>query len=290
MSSNVEDTCEASLKKRRANNIKKLMKEYKLVFGELIETKVQKKKKLKLQSLSAICQEKPNKNDTELFWVMQNSTKNLKRITVLQNQPIDDSRDSQIAKTEKNILLPKKTEIAQDMSNEISNPTCNLATKMTKDINNNYNKTVFTRETSSFNQNVLKEDSNIHNNASLANSNKSDIENATAKSDVFSKFERLPDIIIKNIPSFPIMSNKQESFTNNESTEVLSVSGSDDPKTIKFPSVTKILTQTMSLESKLALEAWKERMIEKLGPDGFEVHKKGMNPALITVENTVEKL
>ncbi|KYN13820.1 Uncharacterized protein C20orf72 [Trachymyrmex cornetzi] len=61
-----------------------------------------------------------------------------------------------------------------------------------------------------------------------------------------------------------------------QSTDILSISGKDDLKTLKFPSVTKILTQTMSPESKLALEAWKERMIKKLGQEGFEIHKKAL--------------
>jgi hypothetical protein len=141
-----------------------------------------------------------------------------------------------------------------------------------QDMNNNHNKVAPTTESSHFNQDMPVESSIIHNNAS-SNSNISNIKNETIKY-VSANFKGLSDIIIKNLPSFSIMGSKQESST--QSTEIFSISGMDDPETIKFPSVTRILTQTMPLESKLALEAWKVRMINILGKEGFEKHQKGI--------------
>lgn len=264
ISHNVQSTCQASSKKR-ADNIKKLMKEYKSVFGELIETQAQKKKRLKLERKGVISEQDSNENDTELFWVLQNSQKNLKKI-VVPAKPQDHIVDSQVAKNVKDGSVPKETETVQRTGDNISN-----SSTVAKDINNDKS----TRETPCVNiakENIAKEDNNIHNGSHL--SNISDIENANATHNVNSDPERLPDIIIKNLPSFPIMSKKPESLM--QSSEVLSISGKNDLKTMKFPSVTKILTQTMPLESKLALEAWKERMIAKLGQDGFMMHQKGI--------------
>ncbi|EZA49123.1 hypothetical protein X777_12536 [Ooceraea biroi] len=277
MSFNVQSTCQASFKKdsTKGNRKKKLMKEFKTVFGQLVETKAEKKKRLKLEEKGKIPQQESNQNNTELFWVLENCHKNLQSITVPAKSK-DEVFESQIVKNEKNISLPEKNETVREIDDEISNQTCNLSVMTKASSNKNRNKVISAMETLCPDQNV-KEDGNIHNNASLPNSNVSNMENANAKYNVHSNSERPSNIIIKNLLSFPIISNKQESFKEStQSTEILSISGLDDPKTFKFPSVTKILTHTMPLESKLALEAWKKRMIEKLGEEGFEMHQKAL--------------
>lgn len=257
--SNVQNMCQKLIKRHisKADKIKKLMKEYKSVFGELVETNAEKKKRLKLEKRGKIPLQKSNTTDSELSWIMKNCGNNLKKInssTKPQDELVDPHKFSNV-KT-KNLNNPdtqhdfhsESNPVLQKVELKITNPSCNLST-ITRDINNN---------------------SHNENTPNLSNTEYT----VERKHDAPSNFERLPDIIIKNLPSFPIMDSKQKSFT--QLTEVLSISGQNDPETIKFPSVTKILTQTMPLESKLALEAWKERMIKELGPEGFEMHQKGI--------------
>lgn len=205
----------------KANKIKKLMKEYKSVFGELVETNAQKKKRLKLEKKGVISRLQSNNVDSELFWVKENSSNNLKRISKIQ----DKSLKSYGSSTEVSYI---------DQSTD---------------------------------------DTNAQNNASLNLNSSVNLSNIEKQDTRLKTSFKLPDIIIKNLLTFPIMSSKQESA---ESTEVLSISGMDDPETIGFPSITKILTQTMPPESKLALEIWKEKLISKLGKEGFEMHQKGI--------------
>ncbi|XP_053210850.1 mitochondrial genome maintenance exonuclease 1-like [Panonychus citri] len=45
-------------------------------------------------------------------------------------------------------------------------------------------------------------------------------------------------------------------------------------KVKQFPSVTKVIGETMSISSRKALELWKSRMIEKLGDEGFKEYQQ----------------
>ncbi|TGZ46742.1 mitochondrial genome maintenance exonuclease 1 [Temnothorax longispinosus] len=256
VSSNIQSMCRPFIKKysSKSDKIKRLMKEYKLIFGPLVETKSQKKRRLKLEKKGEIPHEKTNMIHTEFLWVMENARDKLKKITKPQNEQSNDTDQSSIKKFSemefdgstdqhtKNLLHSESSQTAQEIDLR-SNSTSNLSAK------------------------------NSNNEVASSNSNVSDNENTVTKC-VSSNFERFPDIIIKNLPTFPIMGSKQELPT--QSTEILSISVRDDLETIRFPSVTKILTQTMSPESKLALEAWKERMIKKLGQEGFEMHQKAL--------------
>ncbi|KYM85136.1 Uncharacterized protein C20orf72 [Atta colombica] len=234
------------------------MKEYKSLFGPLAETKAQKKKRLKLEKKKKIPCEKSNMTNTELFWVMENTRDKFKKIITLTTQSRKEQLNDKDQSSIKNVsemeidnstdqtterhLHSESSQVAKETELEFTNKTSNLSTK------------------------------NSDNKVELSNSNVSNENTATKCTS--SNFKRLPDIIIKNLLSFPIMDSKQDFPI--QSTEILSISGKDDLKTLKFPSVTKILTQTMSPESKLALEAWKKRMIEKLGQEGFEMHQKAL--------------
>lgn len=281
----VQSVCQRFITKQslKAERMKKLMKEYKSVFGELIETNAEKKKRVKLEKKGKVPQQKPNKKDTELAWIMKNSSDSLKKVnssTKPQDKLVEP--DKKIFEAKFNNVKIKSPNnqnikhsfqcsesnlILQKVEHKITNPSCNLSA--ITDNNSNENTVI-----SYCDQNTPVKSSIIHNNASLSNSNLSSTENTVAKYDVPSNSERLPDIIIKNLPSFSIMGDKKKSFT--QLTEVLSISRPNDPEIIKFPSVTKILTQTMPLESKLALEAWKEKMIKKLGQEGFDIYQKAL--------------
>lgn len=325
--SNMQSICQASTGTRfpKSNRMKKLMKECKSVFGVLVETNREKKRRLKLEKKKKIPRLKPNEINTELSWVIKNSGDNLKRITLSvrpetehkdvvcsisesqqysdrtkktdassssQNRinfvnPNDDQRNTKrpskkfsivrlkakglADQTVKNSFHPKSKQAQQKIKLKATDLTGDPS-KITKNNDSNHNEVVSTTEHSYFNQVTS---GNSHNDKQTVDSNACNIENAVVKCEVYSTVEKMPDIIIKNLPFFSIMGNKQESSL--ESTEVLSISAKNDPDTITFPSVTRILTQTMPLESKLALEAWKERMIKKLGQEGFDMHQKGIH-------------
>jgi len=258
--SNIQSMCHPLIKRHssKADKMKKLMKEYNSLFGPLVETKAQKKKRLKLERKGKIPHQKSNTINTELSWVMENAPNKLKKIIITtesRNEQLKDKNQKDMKK-----FSDMKVKISTDQpTKSLSHSESNQVAKETE----------FGHTSITLNLSTQNSDSEV----ALSNSSVSDNENAVTKYK-FLNFERLPDIIIKNLPSFPIMGNKQEFPT--QSTEVLSISGRDDLETIKFPSVTKILTQTMSPESKLALEAWKERMIKKLGQEGFEMHQKGI--------------
>lgn len=255
--SNVQSVCQPFIKRysSKGNKIKRMLKEYKSLFGPLVETKGQMRKRLKLEK-KGIIPEKTNTINTELLWVMENSHNKLKKITLPEprNEQLNDKDQSSVTKFSEMKCESSTDQKTKNLSHSESNQT-------TQEIGLRINTT----------SNLPAKDSNTE--VALSNSNESDNEDTSTKC-MSSNIKKLPDIIIKNLPSFPIMGNKQESPT--QSTEILSISGRDDLETIKFPSVTKILTQTMSQESKLALEAWKERMIQKLGQEGFEMHQKGI--------------
>ncbi|XP_011642320.2 mitochondrial genome maintenance exonuclease 1-like [Pogonomyrmex barbatus] len=251
----------------RADRIKKLMRDSKSLFGPLIETKKQRKKKQKLEEKKKIVHQESSMKDTEdaeLLWVKKYSNNKLQRLIVttkLQNKQVND-------KDQKSLKRFSKTEI----KNSTRQDTKNL---IYSESNHNTEKTDLGFINTTSNLSVVTKDNCNQKTASSLNSNRSD--------DIARKYDRpncetLPDIIVKNLLSFPIMSSKKDFIesTNSsiESTKILSISGRDDPETIRFPSVTNVLAQTMSSESELALQVWKQRMIEKLGEKGFTAYQK----------------
>lgn len=271
------------------NKIKKLMKEYKAVFGTLIETNSQKKKRIKLEKKGRIPKEISNKVNAELQWMIANHGNSLKKITISVKQQNEDTieclpeiaSETESKRTDIDSHNHKYTDSFVNSSKTHINTT-KASKKFIKIIkpvdqnanaidNDSHNRIIPTIESANFNRNTA-EINNLRNDTSSSNSSKFDMVDTTMKYNL--TLEKLPHIIIQNIPSFPIMSNKREPLE--ESTEILSISGRNDMETIRFPSVSRILTQTMSPESKLALEVWKSRMIEKLGKEGFDIHQKGI--------------
>ncbi|XP_012524759.1 mitochondrial genome maintenance exonuclease 1 [Monomorium pharaonis] len=260
ISFNTQSMCQPFIKRysSKDNKIKRVMKEYRSVFGPLIETKTQKKKRLKLEKKGKIPHEKSNMVNTELSWVMETFQDKLKKVTVTakqRNKQLNDEDQSMKKFSEMDVQSltdqsikdssqdPDSTQVAQEIEHKFTNTTSNLSPKSS--------------------------DIKVISNSSPDNEN-------TVTKYMSSDIRRLPDVIINNLLSFPIMNSKEDKTFPLQSTEILSISGKDNLETIKFPSVTKILTQTLSPESKLALEAWKERMIKKLGQEGFEEYQKAL--------------
>lgn len=79
----------------------------------------------------------------------------------------------------------------------------------------------------------------------------------------------MPEIIVRKLTSVPMLaSNPLQEMSH------------FDKEKVVFPSVTKILSETMSDESKAALERWKKNMIAELGEQGFFIFNKGTSHIL----------
>ncbi|XP_014477541.1 PREDICTED: uncharacterized protein LOC106745975 isoform X2 [Dinoponera quadriceps] len=255
--SNVHRTFVRSYRSSKAERINKLMKEYKSVFGDLLETNKEKNTRLKLERKGKIPKQKRNNSDTEFSWVMKQSRNSVKRIVVSekqQNKHEDKSRTDWTKSPENfsSVTVEDKRPANRNIEDTFHSESSHSTQKITPEITG---------------QKTLIEN-NSHDSIS-SDSNATDIESSAAKRGVLEKFF---DIVVKNIQSFSIMGNKREPSA--ELTEVLSISAKDDLKTIRFPSVTKILMHTMSPESKLALEVWRRRMIIILGQKGFDRYQR----------------
>lgn len=84
---------------------------------------------------------------------------------------------------------------------------------------------------------------------------------------------QLPDIIVRNIPTFPLFRGKGPHLLKNQLFEGDELQFCDAHI---LPSVTKILSSTMSEASRVALRRWKQKMIADLGEEGFMEFYKGM--------------
>lgn len=89
---------------------------------------------------------------------------------------------------------------------------------------------------------------------------------------------KLPEALINYLPQYPLF--RQEKKTDfddvkKDDPKIMTISSREDKACAHYPSVTNILSATMSEEAKLVLEKWKLRMIEELGMEGFEKYKSG---------------
>ncbi|XP_011499153.1 PREDICTED: mitochondrial genome maintenance exonuclease 1-like [Ceratosolen solmsi marchali] len=84
----------------------------------------------------------------------------------------------------------------------------------------------------------------------------------------------LSKIIVQKLLEFPLF-QECKSFDSKwtDSSEIMSLPSKENGLYLKYPSVTKILSSTMSETAKAILEKWKMRMIEKLGLRGFEIYQ-----------------
>ncbi|XP_014206674.1 mitochondrial genome maintenance exonuclease 1 [Copidosoma floridanum] len=84
----------------------------------------------------------------------------------------------------------------------------------------------------------------------------------------------LPKAIVQKLLHFPMYEVTKTSDERwDGSSKVITLSAMANKACLKYPSVTKILSATMSEEAKSILEKWKKKMIEKLGLKGFEIYQ-----------------
>jgi hypothetical protein len=92
---------------------------------------------------------------------------------------------------------------------------------------------------------------------------------------------QLPDVIVRNIPTFPLLNESKctesvmpaESISNTLPSTKQVANRKDY---LLYPSVSKILNATMSDSSRAALKRWRQKMISELGEEGFLNHYRGM--------------
>lgn len=94
-----------------------------------------------------------------------------------------------------------------------------------------------------------------------------------------STFTAVPTLLdIGEIQNFPLFSSDIRSHEPrvDSSLETITTIGMFDGGYQKLPSVRKILDATMPLPNRIALEKWKAKMIKELGEEGFNKYRQGM--------------
>lgn len=82
---------------------------------------------------------------------------------------------------------------------------------------------------------------------------------------------------LKSVNKFKVMVNiKSVSIFGSETVENCGVQCIEDYEGLRIPTVTHILSETMSPEVKIALERWKKNMIDIYGEEYFKSYCKGI--------------
>lgn len=227
----------------KAERAKRLHKENKALFGDLIETKKQKtarEKRERKERISGI------KNDSNS--ISNSLTNNVKR------EP--DSEHVWIMGTKKKELVKIK------FTGQIFPCQTKTVLKVSTSTEPSRNPEVSSSRSHSSSRIDLAERSNDFSCAK-----------ETSKKKELSHLP--PDILVKNITSFSYLDEMKKETNNDEHKETISISAYNDKSKLSIPSVTGILKKTMSETSKLNLELWKQRMILEMGVDGFEKYSRG---------------
>lgn len=244
--------------------IKKLNKENKSLFGELLETRPQKRKReaKKVPAFPSSAEQQScsvqNKTSSEAWWYKQTlSASNIVRLKKNSNTYSDAKSDKSDTHWEETL------ESVQEQHSGDS----------------------FVRlpgETSQCSTSLLSPEN------SVCEVSTDSIEDAHAShvTDVLGKTDKkpmlhLPDVIVRNIPTFPLLNeskNKESTMPAECAWNILPhakhVSNRKDY--LLYPSVSKILNATMSDSSRVALKRWRQKMISELGEEGFLNHYRGM--------------
>lgn len=122
-------------------------------------------------------------------------------------------------------------------------------------------------------------------------STSSGVSNSTLMTIDNSTFTAVPTILdIGEIQNFPLFSSdiRPHEPQIDCSLETITTIGMFDGGYQKLPSVRKILDATMPLPNRIALEKWKAKMIKELGEEGFNKYRQGMLSILFFVSSLSE--
>lgn len=245
--------------------IKKLNKENKSLFGELLETRPQKRKREAKKGLAfpSSAEQQPgtiqNETSSEAWWYKRTlSTSNVVHLKKNSNTYSDAKSDKLETHWEQ---TPETLQKQHDGDSIVKFPD----------------------ETSQCSTSFLSPERSVYEASSNSNEDTyaSHVTNVLGKTDKKPPVLQLPDVIVRNIPSFPLLneSKNTESMMSPESIRNIlpnckHVSNRKDY--LLYPSVSKILNATMSDSSRAALRRWRLKMISELGEEGFLTHYRGL--------------
>ena len=219
----------------RYSGWKTFYREDKVAFGKLLETKIERERRLKLAKEGKILS-KPKQFYTS--WERE-------YLFVLSKKPV-----KVVFPSKGNAQVQVKKEEPTKKSGELSKINTGLS-------------------------NSIEIESQLENSSNVISDEK--IENVTH----FPPKEVAPSkIVMKYMLTFPLInslkSSKFKHGATKDITDVISFSPKDDRSNLVLPSVTRILSATMSKASMKALAVWKEQMIQKLGKEEFDTYQKGI--------------
>jgi hypothetical protein len=244
--------------------IKKLNKENKSLFGELLETRPQKRKRETKKGpafTTSAYQQSGLQNETssEAWWYRKKlSASNVVHVKKNSNTLADVKSDKSDAHWE---------QISDTLQKQPSD----------------YSFVKFPNEAGQCSTSLLGPEKSIH--EVLSNNNEdiyaSHVTDVLGKTDKNSPLLQLPDVIVRNIPTFPLLN---ESKCTESKMTAKSISNTlpstkqinNRKEYLLYPSVSKILNATMSDSSRAALKRWRQKMISELGEEGFLNHYRGM--------------
>lgn len=266
-----------------AEKIIQLHKENNLTFGKLHETKRDKVRRIKLEAKGKLPESKPSGTNSELAYMLENTNKNLmllrkknrfvsknpSTLKQISQRTIKIQTASKLPSAVENVDVP--TEYSKFNQKQETNNIINESTTSKENIQLNYSVTNSTTESEI---SITDQSAIILNDTSSKNENVVKVD----KKNILFPRDYLPNLI--EVPVF-VKYKSFDEYLEDETKEILSISPMEARACLKYPSVTKVLSATMTEESKAVLEKWKQKMIDKLGPKGFEVYREGMSNYLI---------
>jgi hypothetical protein len=255
--------CNSPIKKRTGEVIKKLNKENKLLFGELLETRPEKRKReaRKGPAIASSAEQQSglvqNQTSSEAWWYKQ--TLPASCVVRLRRNP---NADSEVKSSKSDRPREEALKMPQKQQN------VNSFVKSQSEVNHYRSSLSFKNG-----ENETSSDSI----GDLYTSHVTNVETTCKKVPVL----QLPDVIVRNIPTFPLLNESKSMEWMVPTESILNVSSSTEQVNNKrdyllYPSVSKILNATMSESSRAALKKWRQKMISELGEEGFINHYRGM--------------
>jgi hypothetical protein len=244
--------------------IKKLNKENKALFGELLETRPQKRKReaRKGPAIASSAEQQSdsvhNQTSSEARWYRQ---------TLPASYVVQLKRNSNTNSEVKSNKSDRPGE--QSLKTSQKQHHVNSFVKSQSEASH-YHTSLLSLE------NSVNEVS-LNSNGDLCTSHVTNLETTDKKFPVLV----LPDVIVRNIPTFPLMNESKNTEWMIPTESILNVPSSTEQVHNKkdyllYPSVTKILNATMSDSSRAALKKWRQKMISELGEEGFLKYHRGM--------------
>lgn len=235
--------------KGKGEKIKDLMYQEFNLYGKVVEAKQDKLKRIEKEADEKIPGAESSLNDnSELAWVlkMQYSGKSRALKKITPSKLLIVPRENQSVRTNAKVSYDEKR----------------------------VQTTEKVKSKSTFKENSVNKDS-VDKNVTNKKSNES------------KKSSLLSSTLIQKLLEFPIVETyKSPDDKWSSDCKIMSLSAMQEKSCLKYPSVTRILSATMTEEAKAVLERWKMNMIEKLGEKGFDLYQAGIDINLIFNYNT----